>query len=545
MKKISSLIKIAFGSGVLAAAVLIVVTAAAVLIVATAQILTAGVALQQMRFGSDWIATLGVVSFILAVMILILARAVIRSDEDKKRLETAISQLTEQLQERRIPYVDGVEHLPKPAYHVIVQKLFIAVPGIRCIRLKPMSGGYSGSLVLEATIKGQEDTSPGKPYVVKLGDEKEMKDVNEKYNMYVSGLLPGYPSAKELLYWSLEGFAGVAQPLVEQWHRGMSFHEFYDSHSIAEVGQVIQDLFKCLREGFDDAPVWHGKAMECTCRPYHEYHLLHLKRHDIFRGIRRLINPAISSCSLEDGDKGSLDEVSFARDYEVLETELQKLAQDQSGISWQDPVRFISDGERWDPKSRGPIWCVKRSVVHGDLNPRNVLIETTGSYSRVWLIDFTHTGNGLSKYRTRQARECGYEVDTNHGAVLRDFSTLEASIKFLLVKLKDEEDLEKSIRLEGQLMNQGMDLPTSQSIQDEVLRDSRFQKAWECIRVIRAEARRYLCDPGDLGPFYLSLLNATLPVVYYSSEQFESPESEVLQKKYVLAASGMLCTRLP
>ena len=50
--------------------------------------------------------------------------------------------------------------------------------------------------------------------------------------------------------------------------------------------------------------------------------------------------------------------------------------------------------------------------------------------------------------------------------------------------------------------------------------------------------------PMAVTPYYLSLLNATLPIVYYHPAQFENKVSEQQQKRYALISAGMLCSQL-
>jgi hypothetical protein len=76
------------------------------------------------------------------------------------------------------------------------------------------------------------------------------------------------------------------------------------------------------------------------------------------------------------------------------------------------------------------------------------------------------------------------------------------------------------------------------------LTDERFQKAWHVIKEIRLLAAQYVLEIGDLRPFYFSLLHATLPVLYYHSDQFEDEHCERLQKRYALISAGMLCSQL-
>ena len=63
------------------------------------------------------------------------------------------------------------------------------------------------------------------------------------------------------------------------------------------------------------------------------------------------------------------------------------------------------------------------------------------------------------------------------------------------------------------------------------------------IRQIRQQAVEYLVNEDDLRPYYMGLLHASLPIVYYHPAQFAN-SCERQQKRYALIASGMLCGRL-
>jgi hypothetical protein len=110
----------------------------------------------------------------------------------------------------------------------------------------------------------------------------------------------------------------------------------------------------------------------------------------------------------------------------------------------------------------------------------------------------------------------------------------------------DEDDLSLAAVFEQALMAQGLapdGLPDA-PLAIETLTDERFQKAWHVIKEIRLHAARYVLEKGDLRPFYFSLLHATLPVLYYHSDQFENERCERLQKRYALISAGMLCSQL-
>jgi hypothetical protein len=209
---------------------------------------------------------------------------------------------------------------------------------------------------------------------------------------------------------------------------------------------------------------------------------------------------------------------------------------------WYDPVVFLRTWPRQN--LTGPIY---RSIVHGDLHARNILVEIgRDGQKRFWFIDFSHSGNGRSLARTREAIREGIPIDPDRGHTLRDFCRLEADVKFILTSLQSEEDLRLAVAFEKELLNCGLALHNPSTAHGSLgaLMDDRFQKAWQVIKEIRCRAAAYLARPDDLRPYYLSLLNATLPIVYYHPAQFENKVSEQQQKRYALISAGMLCSRL-
>jgi hypothetical protein len=164
----------------------------------------------------------------------------------------------------------------------------------------------------------------------------------------------------------------------------------------------------------------------------------------------------------------------------------------------------------------------------------------------LWFIDFSHTGNGLSADRTREAIREGIPIDPERGHTLRDFCRLEAEVKFTLTRLQDENDLKLAVVFERELMSCGLalyELPVAAPL-PEALIDERFRKAWQVIREIRRQATAYLTNADDLRPYYLGLLHATLPIVYYHPDQFENEACERQQKRYAFISAGMLCSQL-
>lgn len=446
-----------------------------------------------------------------------------------REMEEWIRCLRKQLEEGRIPIVHGFEKLSIAAHLVLVQKLFIAHPCIEYVDVRPLPGGYGGSTTLVAGIKVENrDELLPEPYVLKLGFQREMGDEKGKYERYVRGHISNVPTFYG--YQKLGDWAGVAYTFIGLGGEIQNFHQFYEGHVTTELTKIVQMLYRNLKEGRGGLRVWHGDKKKCEEENlYDEYHLLWEKWGEIVAGIEGIVD----------------DNDPYRRNFHIAAQHLQPGLKPQFcptlDIPWCDPVAFIRNQNR---RVLGVDFY--RSIVHGDLHSRNILIEVKEDGSKqVWLIDFSHTGNGLSQERTNRAQQ-ELQIDPDKGHVLKDFCRLEADVKFILTGLENQDDFNKAISFEKELMARGLSLYklSKRPQRPDVLRDPRFEKAWECIREVRALAKEYLCQPNDLRPYYLSLFHATLPIVYYNSEQFKSEEHEKWQKRYALVASGMLCARL-
>jgi hypothetical protein len=70
----------------------------------------------------------------------------------------------------------------------------------------------------------------------------------------------------------------------------------------------------------------------------------------------------------------------------------------------------------------------------------------------------------------------------------------------------------------------------------------KFIVAWQSVKAIRDSLREILVyEPPSMQPFYMALLQASLPLIYYQDDRFHNPN---LQKLYLVLASGLLCERL-
>ena len=433
--------------------------------------------------------------------------------------------LTKQPLVDEIPAVCGHTHLDKAEFLTIIQILFRRPPDIRYIQVAPLPGGYGGSTTVLARLRREQDgTSLPRSFVVKLGDRREMADEHKKFQDHVRWWLTRAATFFRHAEW--EDFAGIAYEFVgmDPGHEVQSFYQFYQGHTAAEISELTRQVYSLLGQA------WHRRGQEGSANLYREYQLLSKKQKAITERVEKIV----------DEDDPYRDNFTIIE--ERLQPDLKPCFCPEMDIPWHDPVAFL---QTW-PK-RELIVPVHRSVVHGDLHARNVLVETEeNGQKHAWFIDFSHTGNGLSQARTKEASREGTLIDPNRGHTLRDFCRLEADVKFILTRLQDEEDLRLAVTFEKELMARGFvpdDLPATPP-PVEAFADERFQKAWHVVAAIRHQAARYLIDESDPCPYYLSLLHATLPIVYYHREQFKNQVCELQQKRYALISAGMLCGQL-
>jgi hypothetical protein len=430
------------------------------------------------------------------------------------------------------PTVYGYEHLEQAEFLPLIQSLFGHVPDVRCIHVEPLPGGYGGSTTVLVRLRHALDVSPlPRSFVAKLGRRREMADEHDKFQRHVRWRLTR--AATLLGYAEWEDWAGTAYEFVgmDPDNEIQNFYQFYQGHAAVELSELVEEIYARLDQA------WYRDGEVRAVDLYQEYGLLSRKRQAIVEQVGELVD----------------EDDPYRRNFTIVEEKLQPNSKprfcSEMDVPWHDPVAFL---RTW-PRST-LVTPVHRSTAHGDLNARNVLIEIgEGGQKLTWFIDFSHTGNGLSQSRTEHLAREGIRrggrpsaVDREKGHTLRDFCRLEADVKFILTRLCSESDLRLAAAFEGELLSQGMSMcdlgETSPHI--KALRDRRFRKAWQIVREIRRLAVDYLVNADDWRPYGLSLLHATLPIVYYHSDQFEEATCERQQKRYALVSAGMLCGRL-
>jgi hypothetical protein len=417
-----------------------------------------------------------------------------------------------------IPVVYGHRGLERAEFLTLIQVLFRHPPDVQYVHARALPGGYGGSMTVLAELqRKQGEPRLPRSFVVKLGPGAEMDDEHTKFHNHVLATLPRAPRFFRYAQWG--DWAGIAYEFagLEPDEEIQSFHQFYKGYATVEVVALIGEIYAHLGRA------WHQDGEHVRINLYHEYNLLHKKQESIVAQIARSV----------DRDDPYRTELGSGADLKPNFC---------PGIPWYDPATFL---RRWP--QRDLSLSIYRSTVHGDLHARNVLVEIErDGPKRVWFIDFSHTGNGLSGARTQEALREGLSIHPQRGHTLRDFCHLEADVKFILTPLQDEGDLTLALAFERELMACGLALYdlTTTAPPIEALREERFRKAWQVVREIRLRAAAYLVHADDLRPYTLGLLQATLPITYYHPGQFENETCERQQKRYALLSAGMLCRQL-
>ena len=442
-----------------------------------------------------------------------------------RRTERELTDLRGHPLDDEIPAIHGHKQLERAEFLTLIQILFRRPTDIKHVHVKPLPGGHGGSTtVLVRRQRQGEESVPLKSYVVKLGNEREMADEHAKFVRYVQDYLPS--AARFFRYAEWDSFAGIAYEFVglEPRHDIQSFYQFYNGRTPIEISELVEEIYAHLTQA------WYQNGQQEKADLYDEYHLLYKKREAIVGHVGELV---------ADDDPYR---ANFTAIEERLQPNLRPAFAPSTNIPWHDPVAFL---RTWPRRTLNLF--IRRSTVHGDLNAQNVLIEIgRNDHRRPWFIDFSHSGNGLSAARTREAVHAGVPIDPDRGHTLRDFARLEADVKCTLTVLENADDLRRAVDLERALLSGGMSLHElpAESPATEALLEERFQKAWLAIREIRRQAISQLVNPDDMRPYYLSLLSATLPIVYYRTDQFESEVCERQQKRYALLSAGILCSQL-
>jgi hypothetical protein len=337
------------------------------------------------------------------------------------------------------------------------------------------------------------------------------------FNQYVKGRFDGFVPGEPITYWPPQSewdritgneYGAIVYQLATLGSEPQTLGEYYAKKDFSSVEEVLKKVLEVMDKHWWKYPI---QRQEDSRDLNYEYKRLRERQ---------------KLSLMEDGLRETLaktDKLEFSTDQQHF-----YLKDDPQKTQYRNPLVWVKDnfdricGLLDTPNTR------RDSIVHGDFHAGNILVEEDRGQPRIWLIDFPHT---------------------HVGPTVQDIARLEADIKFGLLQEDSLEKLEVTDipQFEESLLpvpkeNRPYlaDLIPNQwpgSLQE----NSQLKKAWHAVNLLRRETRidpeRNYMAGDDARPYYLALLHATLPTLYYRDR---SP----WQKLYAFISAALLCERL-
>lgn len=378
---------------------------------------------------------------------------------------------------------------------------------ISFIKTFPGTKIKSGTFLLQP---GQDS-----PLVLKFDRVANIEQEQDRYTHCVAGrlgLVPGEPRVPPQRYGKIQGkdWGAIAYSLVggsrNDLGRLQTFGEYYIMHdNPQQIENVLKKIFEALNPWWGN-PRWENNRCAHWRRDtlYDEYDRLTRKQHQMQSGIARVGQVM----QIE-----TLQNTTANHRYVDLDPDLRL----RNPLNWVRDIFWAQQLDEWVTQG----WLRRDSIVHGDFHAGNVLIsEDNYGQLRVWVIDFPHT---------------------HAGPTVQDIARLEADIKFGLLpndtlkdlSIHDMHNFETDLLPESDWLTPPIAALTPNQ---EETTNEQLQKAWKAVCLLRSEAPKYMAG-NDARPYYLALLHATLPVLYYRDR---SP----WQKLYAFISAALLCQRL-
>jgi hypothetical protein len=382
---------------------------------------------------------------------------------------------------------------------------------IRLIKIFPGSKIKSGAFLLQPGLDS--------PLVLKFDSVSNITAEMERYERCVDqrlGQTPGKPRIPLQRYGTIEGqpwgaityhFVGANQHHLRELQ---TFGEYYRGQNDLQKLVTALNMVVASLRGWWANPLWQND--ECArwrrATLYREYDRLTRRRHEMAKGI----------CQVgEQMQSKVLSSTTFDDPHVNLNSSLRLC----NPLNWVDQIFGQERLDNWLDD------CKRDSLVHGDFHAGNILVSTdnVGKIIQTWVIDFPHA---------------------HVGPTIQDIARLEADIKFTLLP----DDTLKALDINGIYQFESFLLPktnrpmphltdlTPDQLPIDQQANQPLQKTWIAVDLLRTETRihNYMtCD--DARPYYLALLHATLPILYYRDH---SP----WQKLYAFISAALLCERL-
>ena len=323
------------------------------------------------------------------------------------------------------------------------------------VRLTPISGGYSGSLVFRVNAwdrSGRKEM----PFVLKMDKWSVINDEIRGYTEHVKRYIQN--NATQIIqHCKLGDFGGILYNFVGIKGTDSEIgclEDYYFSHTVEEILPLFDQLFRVVLR------TWYGQPKLKEISLYEEY-----SSFDRYDNIKEYVQ----------------SHFDVSADEETIELPF--------GLGTStNPLYFI---ENIIPERKSETVSVYEASVHGDLNMKNVLMDEDNN---MWLIDFS---------------------DTRHSHILRDIAKLEAVLKFETFDINSNEKLSEIMELEKIFLD-AKNLSEIPQI-PPTLHDPKVLKAFLCIQKLREYADIITLLDEDISQYFFSLFAYTTRVLVYGS----------------------------
>jgi len=387
----------------------------------------------------------------------------------------------------KVPFREGLMHF-EGEYNIsetdrsILSYLF---RDCKRVDLKCLDGGFSGNVVLKARsidVLGR----PQVPTVIKIG--------------------PRDPIAQERM-----SFERIEEVLGNNAPRAVDFAEMEDRGAIKYryaamldgPVSVFQDLYQEIEEKIASGKL---ELSDETMRPVYDV------LDTVFKAqLGRLYQAAEAEKIdlLKYYDFSSKYAPGVRRRVEaILGASPEQIKEIVPGLNIEGVCRFY---EKDLEHLRAPRASARMAYVHGDLNGRNIVLDTSHN---VWIIDFFHA---------------------DRGHILRDLLKLENDILYIFTKI-EESDLSDAIRLTRGLIEQP-DLGIPPALDSMEFKNPRIAMAWRAIQRMRSILPELV--EMDREPFQMHI-----GLLRYAMHTLSFDECNLAQKKWALASGAILIDKI-